>query len=259
MIRKKAFPACYGFLAAFLLLAACGESPQQTVAPAAAVVDPDSQLVALQTRLADLQRRAERIRDANAIKRLQRAYGYYLDEALWDEVVDLFADDASLEIGLDGVYRGKDRIRAYFYQLGGGHQGLMPGQLNEHMQLMPVVTLAADGMSARGRWRDLILAGQYGESATWGEGPFENEYVKEDGIWKISKLHWYQTIVVPYKGGWAANEDVNKGIYVSAQLPPDAPPSVPYEPWPETFLPPFHFPNPVLSRYARLHEEGQQP
>ena len=52
--------------------------------------------------------------------------------------------------------------------------------------------------------------------------------------------------VVPYEGGWQVNEDVNGGKWVSGTLPPDRPPSVEYETWPGTYLPPFHFPNPVI-------------
>ena len=197
-----------------------------------------------------LEHRLALIKDSNDIKRLQRAYGYYLDHARWDELGDLFAGNATLEIGLDGVYLGQERIREYFAVLGQGHNGLQPGQLNEHMQLMPVVTVAPDGLSAKGRWRDIIMAGQLGEYAVWGEGPFENEYVKEDGVWKISKLHWFQTLLVPFEGGWHQNVDYNGGKWVSDVLPPDAPTTFAYEAWPATFLPPFHFENPVLGQVA---------
>jgi len=50
---------------------------------------------------------------------------------------------------------------------------------------------------------------------------------------------------VPYEGAWGMNEDVNQGIYVSPALPPNEPRSDDYGSWPETFLPPFHFDNPV--------------
>ncbi len=233
-----------------LIVAGCVDSSNNEAPGATTAAAPESSVSAtassLQSRLALLQHRQSLIDDANEVKRLQRAYGYYLDKALWDEVTDLFAEDGSIEIGLDGVYRGKDRVRSYLYALGDGHQGLAEGHLNEHMQLMGVVSVSPDGLTARARWRDIIMAGELGGEANWGEGPYENEYVKEGGIWKLKTVHWYQSMVVPYAGGWQVNPDVNSGKWVPYGLPPDAPPTVVYETWPGTYLPPFHFPNPVL-------------
>ena len=232
-------------IAAFVAaLAGCGDTAATDTAGASAA-DDDARIAALERRIEALERRKQRLEDANAIKRLQRAYGYYVDHGLWDEVADLFAEDGSIEIGLDGVYAGKERVREYLYALGGGKAGLAEGELGEHMQLMPVVTIAEDGRTAKARWRGLLMLGRLDEGAFWGEGPYENEYVKEDGVWKIQKLHWFQSFVVPYEGGWARNEDANGAKYVSDTLPPDAPPSVAYDTWPATFLPPFHFENPV--------------
>ena len=188
-----------------------------------------------------LEQRKTRVEDINAIKRLQRAYGYYLDEQLWDEMADLFAADGSIEIALDGVYQGKKRVREYLYALGKGKSGLAPGQLNEHLQLMPVVDIAADGRTAKGTWRAVILAGQLGKEAFWSEGPYENEYIKEDGVWKLHRLHWFQTLFVPYEGGWSTHADVNGGKFVGDRLKADAPPSITYKTWPGAFTPPFHF------------------
>ena len=228
-------------------LAGCGSdgSTDSALSPADA-----AELASLRAGLAETAHRLELVEDANDIKRLQRAYGYYLDHGRWDDLTGLFAVSATLEIGLDGVYRGRERIGEYFAALGKGRDGLAPGQLNEHMQLMPVVTVAPDGLTARGRWRDIVMQGQLGEFAAWGEGPFENEYVKEDGVWKISSLHWFQTMLVNFDGGWHQNEDFNDARWVGDALPPDAPTSWPYEPWPDTWLPPFHFENPVLGALA---------
>lgn len=225
-----------------LALVGCGE----TVADRG----DEARIAALEQQVATLEQRKARLEDASAIKRLQRAYGYYIDHALWDDAADLFAENGSIEIGLDGVYAGKSRVREYLYALGNGHSGLAEGQLNEHMQLMPVVTVAEDGSTAKARWRALIMSGRLGGEAYWGEGPYENEYIKEDGVWKIAKLHWFQSFVVPYDGGWARNEDANGAKYVSSELPPDAPPTVEYDPWPATYLPPFHFPNPVTGEWG---------
>jgi hypothetical protein len=234
------------YVLAVLGLAACGRSP----AP-----EDDGALAALQTRIAELEQRKTLVADSNAIERLQAAYGYYVDKGLWDEVANLFADDGSIEVGLDGVYVGKARVREYLYALGGGRAGLAAGRLNEHLQVMPVVTLAADGRSAKARWRGIVLEGNFGGDAFWGEGPYENEYVKENGVWKIKTLHWYQALLVPYAGGWQTNPDPTLGKRVSATLPPDRPPSVDYKTWPETYIPPFSFANPV-AKYAPASDQG---
>jgi hypothetical protein len=210
--------------------------------------------VVLQRRLGQLETEADRIADARALKRLQRAYGYYVDQGMWNQAADLFAPQGSIEIGLDGVYVGQKRIRQYLFALGGGRQGLRRGQLNEHLMLQPVVHVAGDGRTAKARWRALIMAGQFGESAFWGEGVYENEYIKQNGIWKISKLHWYQTFMVPYKGGWTKNTDSTGGIYVSKRLPPDRPSSERYEVWPGVYTPPFHYKNPAPASSGRSIE-----
>jgi hypothetical protein len=228
----------YGRVATLALVAAgffgCAQQSTQISASAGPGAD-------LAARAALLELRIQRIQDINAIKRLQRAYGYYHDEGQWDDVADLFAADASIEIGNDGVYRGRERIREYYRTLGNGRNGLAPGQLAEHVQEMPVITLAADGLRANATWRAVILEGQLGKDAWWSEGPYENEYVKQNGVWKIGKLHWFQTLRVPYDGGWAKNGDTNSGKYVGDRLTPDAPPTVQYKTWPGAFTPPFHF------------------
>ncbi len=175
------------------------------------------------------------------MRRLQRSFGYYVDQGSWDEAADLFTADASIEIALDGVYEGRESIRRYLYALGGGRRGLAYGDLRECLQLQPVVHVAPDAATAKARWRALILSGRCGERASWSEGPYENEYRREEGIWKISRLHWYQTFDVPYDGGWAANADVTGGKHVSGALRPDAEPTEIYEVWPGVHTPPFHF------------------
>ena len=131
-------------------------------------------------RVALLAAEAERLEDIVAIHRVQRAYGYYIDKGFWNEAADLFADDSTLEVGVDGVYRGRERIRQAIIRYGGGMEGTGPGlpfgQFNHHMQLQPVVTIAEDGLTARARWRDFALLAEYEVSAHWGAATMENVY-----------------------------------------------------------------------------------
>lgn len=209
--------------------------------------DPAARVAAAQARLAAVSQRAGRVADINEIENLQRIYGYYTDKMLWEHVIDLFSEDATVEIGTSGIYVGKESIRNYLYSLSGGREGPIEGVLYNHMQLQPIVTLSEDGMAANGRWRALILTGTSGSGSggNWGEGPYENEYVKENGVWKISKLHWYATFIAPYEGGWLnADPEAVRAYSEGRGVAPDAPPSVAYEPYPAAFVSPMHFPNP---------------
>jgi hypothetical protein len=221
-----------------------------SASPAHSQDDVAARLEAARARLAAIEQRSSRVNDVNEIENLQRSYGYYVDKMLWEHVIDLFTDDATMEIGLSGVYAGKESIRRYLYSLSEGRQGPIDGVLYDHLQLQPIVTVAADGQTANARWRTWILAGIHGSGSggNWGEGPYENEYVKEDGVWKISKLHWYATYYVPYEGGWLNSTTEAVRVYSEGRgVAPDRPPSESYEPYPAAFVPPFHFPNPVSS------------
>jgi hypothetical protein len=204
-------------------------------------------VAALETELTALEREVQRLEDTKAIKRLQRAYGYYVDKKLSREIGALFADapETTAELGGSGVYVGKARIAEYYDRVIGG-EGLKPGQLFNHMILQGVVHVAGDGRTAQGRWRALIQIGEHGKSAVWAEGPYENEYVKENGVWKFSKVHWFQTFSAPYSPGWhKVAQPIDPPM---ADFPPDRPSTVAYQSYPSAFQVPYHYKNPVSGR-----------
>lgn len=191
--------------------------------------------------------RLQALEDVEAIKRLQRIYGYYLDKALWDQVIPLLTEDCEVEISGRGVYRGHRGADTMFrVLLGEGRNGLAPGRLLNHMQLQGVVHLGEGGNTAQGRWRAFIQAATVGQRAIWSEGVYEMRYAKVGGQWLISRLHWFATFYTPYEKGW--KEPSLPLNLPSAEYPPDAPPTVAYAPYPEPFVPPFHYPNPVTGR-----------
>ncbi len=201
---------------------------------------------------ADLLRRAQRLRDEQDIENLQRIYGYYLDRAQWDQVADLFAKDATLEFGQQGVYVGKARVRAFLGTL--GPHGLVPGWLNDHMQLQTVVTVAPDGKTARARSRELSMTGTYGQGGQWSEGVYENSYVNDDGTWKFKSVHYFPTFISDYDQGWG--KDAQPALGPVASLPPDRLPTQVYAIYPKAHVPPYHYANPVSGKMATYPAVG---
>jgi len=77
--------------------------------------------------IAALTLRVQKLEGARAVKKLQRAFGFYVDRGLWDDAADLFTSNGTIEIGVDGVYVGKAHIRDYLKALHGGQDGLIYG------------------------------------------------------------------------------------------------------------------------------------
>ena len=173
-------------------------------------------LSALAQRVEQLAEEVGRLNDVQAIRKLQHAYGYYLDKCLYDEVVDLFADDGEVRF-MGGAFKGKaglrrlycDRFRKSFT---GGHNGPVYGFLLDHLQLQDIVDVAPDRGTGRARFRCLMQAGSHESkkdapphlpSQWWEGGIYENDYVRESGTWKIKVLNYNVVYHGLYATGWA--------------------------------------------------------
>jgi len=194
--------------------------------------------------IAGLEMEIVLLEDENEVENLQKIFGFYIDKLQWTQAADLFADNATLEIGGSGVYAGKERILAYLQSQ--GEEGPQEGILNDHMQLQPVIHVYPDG-TAKGRWHHFSQEAEWSVSHHWGAGTYENEYIKEDGVWKISKLHLYSAMRSPVDDGWHIT--ALPRTQPSESLPPDMPPSVDYENYPSVFVVPFHYGNPVTDPF----------
>jgi SnoaL-like domain len=230
------------------LLAACLLLGVIHCAPSLAQSDA-TRLAALQSRVVALDHETAYVEAITKIQRLGKAFGYYTDKGYFSEAADLFTDDATFQWGTDGVYRGKARIRELLTRHGGGSlkegPGLPFGRLNLRMQLQPVVTVAADGLTAHARWREWGLLGEYKKSAKWGDAIVEDEYLQQGGVWKIAARHYYLNFEASYQGGWPALKPVSGDgrSPVAAEFPPDQPAPFQYQPFPTVFVPPYHYAN----------------
>ena len=213
----------------------------------------------LQEQIGTLQKQVGTLQDIEEIKRLQRAYGYYLENWMADEVVDLFSDspDTVLSI-LAGEFRRKEGVRRFFSHMGQTRGQRIPEFLHQVMQLSPIVDIAPDGNTAKGRWYGF---GAYaspvkdGVFQGWMNGVYENEYVKENGKWKIKKIGWHMYFSAPYAVGWVEPErQCEKSFH---HRPPDLSPDRPTKDmrYPSPLICPFHFEHPVTGRQTPVNED----
>ena len=194
----------YGFAkvaSAALATAVCAATGTVThaQAPAASL---DARLDALEAQVAAAE-------DISALKRLQREYGYYVDKGMWEDVADLYTDDAVANYPA-GTYIGHESIRKHLYMNVGGNElgenGLPDNRIYNHMNIQPVVHLDPGGQSAKGRWRAFAMFGGFGGGATWAEGAYEMGYVKQGSVWKIKTLDYHSGFGASYTTGWAPPE-----------------------------------------------------
>jgi SnoaL-like protein len=207
-------------------------------------------LATLATRMANLSARAEHLSDEIEVTNLQHAYGYYVDRKMWDDVADLFASDGTMELGLQGVYAGRRSIRRGLNAF--GPAGLAEGEINDHIHLQTIVTVAADGRTARARGTEIGMTGKTGARALWSQSIYENEFVKQNGAWTFEAMHVYPRFIVDAEKGWA--KDAQPAPASSREFRPDRPPTETYEIYPRFHIAPFHFNHPVTGRPPQYPE-----
>ena len=191
--------------------------------------------------LDELDARITRLEDMNQVEKVQRAYGYFVDKGQWTQLSELFADDATLEIGGKGIFLGKKRVFEYM-NTGLGPIGPRDGLLIDHQQFQCLPTIHEDGVTAETRCIAFVMS-----SGGWGHNYYEDDFVKENGVWKFKKLHGPFNMYAGYKLGWQDNVIVN--TYPEKFPPwPDLPPSIIYLTFPSYYIEPFHYANPVTGK-----------
>jgi hypothetical protein len=224
----------------------------------------DEALRALEQRVDQLTRQLAVVEEKHAVRELHFMYGYYLDMCLYQEVCELFADDGAVRF-LNGLFKGRAGVQRLYLDwfrktFTKGHNGPVFGFLLDHLMLQDVATIAPDGSSARLRVRALNMIGYHDEKPEpiehmpqqfWGGGIYENEYVKQDGIWKIRLLDYVGRWQAPYEQGWAHSSGhlpPFEKTYPENPVGPDVIlPAMP-DAWPNTSVVPFHYAHPVTGK-----------
>ena len=216
----------------------------------------EAKFKALENQVRSQEIRLRELEDIEAINRLQRAYGYYLEHWMLQEIIDLFSDGPDVALTLAaGTYLGKSGVKRYFE-----HTKPTSEFLHQVMQLSGIVDVSPDGKTAKGRWYGfgaIAMPVDIGVKQSFMSGIYTCEYVKEDGVWKFKKLQFAQFYNATPAEGWVKPErlavvDIRQP---SNLLEADIPRA--YNPrYPSGYIIPFHFIHPVTRKRTSEDERN---
>jgi hypothetical protein len=204
-----------------------------------------------ESRIKALENQVRLLQDIEAIKKLQIEYGYYLEHWMVEEVVDCFADRPETALyWLEGTWLGKEGVRRYFSKV----ENPDPRTIHQMMQLCGVIDVDPDGLKAKGRWNGFgawFIPRNTGIERSLAGGIYENEYVKENGIWKILTFKW----MIPYsvkiaEDCWGPPEEFAANIPIASSIKGE--PDIPLDPadlrYVSGYVFPFHYKHPVTGK-----------
>jgi hypothetical protein len=207
----------------------------------------------IEDRLSELENKVRVLDDIEAIKKLERYYGYYIEHWMYEDIIDCFSDSPDTELNINvGVYSGKAGIRRYFE--GEKRRSQNPELLHQVMQLSGIVDINPDGKTAHGRWYgfgcvSIPGVGDKGVIQNISGGIYTAKYIKEDGKWKILKLIWNPTYRFEPGQGWVKPDRVASLTYKDLAKPPkpDKPRQLDTR-YPSGYIAPFHHVHPVTGK-----------
>jgi hypothetical protein len=124
--------------------------------------------------------------------------------------------------------------------------------------MQDIITVAPDRQTAKGRFRGMLFGGSHASREYKPEGLplqfmeaglYENDYVREDGIWKIKRLDYMMQWQSDYEDGWsktASHLQPASKTFPEDPLGPDVllPPDQTRLPWPHRHDVPMHYAHP---------------
>jgi hypothetical protein len=185
----------------------------------------------------DAKRRLARSAAWDGIMNVSAAYGYYLDDSRPDGFGGIIATKGFKMSPFAGYYVTRDRVVKA--RVSGKPPDTQVG-ISYHWLVQPVILISDDGRSAVARQRlfqprtgkTVGKAGDFYGAAFWG-GMYFDQYVLEDGIWRIWELTLDEPYITPAAwpdGLWAKSKDPlppppgsKPRAFSGGNFPPDIP------------------------------------
>jgi hypothetical protein len=130
---------------------------------------------------ASLEARVRAVEDRQAIERVLMEYGRSLDRRDFATYSGLFARDGVWDGGM-GVFRGPAAIKAAMEKTFASAPGIPKGT-NFHILTNAIIDLDGDRATALSKW--VFMQVVDGKSQIAMTGSYEDQFVREQGAWKI--------------------------------------------------------------------------
>ena len=129
------------------------------------------------------------------IKILRHRYCSLLDQRRWDDVIELFMDDATADLGALGKFSNRDALLAFF------KEEIASGFIfAAHMMHNPIIRVKGD--EAEGDWYLTCHATSADNEAVLMFALTHDEYRRVDGVWKFKTIQYEFKYITPYERGW---------------------------------------------------------
>lgn len=153
------------------------------------------------TYAAALEARIKKTEDYQEIVNLQAQYSYLIDTLQMEALVELFADDFVWEGGFDRDSMKGVRSKPELLKL--LQNAAQATTMMRHLATTPYIEIEGD--NATGTWYVfgmLTAATPEGDVAKWVQGRLDNEYIRVNGQWKISRKSTTYNFSTSYEDSW---------------------------------------------------------
>ncbi len=154
-----------------------------------------------------LEERIAYLEDVTAIEQLLNRYVFQLMtmdyEHMYEDIFSKTREDVSIQASDSGVYIGGEHIEERFFGKFMGMLKQVPGAFTMHFTCNPVIEVSEDRKYARSVAPSPGCATDpQHKDSLWIWGTFLDDYIREDGKWRILHHAFVPLFRTPYDKGW---------------------------------------------------------